>query len=193
MIIQQWRKYNKRFFKPTYAHSRYTVNQLNFGWYAAKKNIGAISKTIFKRSNSWSSKQAIHGSQAKKKRRKEIYQWLKFEEDETLDWTQKWGFSWKVHSPPPADIILNESLPPKSPCDHHVHGRHGHSSPVKNRWRFSKFCEKDKTLSITLKSVRYLAGKWVWRAQIGFVWKLVSRTTHFVLQKEFVRPSTERQ
>jgi hypothetical protein len=72
MIIQQWRKYNKRFFKPTYAHSRYTVNQLNFGWYAAKKNIGAISKTIFKRSNSWSSKQAIHGSQAKKKKKRDL-------------------------------------------------------------------------------------------------------------------------
>jgi hypothetical protein len=28
-----------------------------------------------------------------------------------------------------------------TPCGHHVHG---HGSPVKNRWRFSKFCKKKK-------------------------------------------------
>jgi hypothetical protein len=44
----------------------------------------------------------------------------------------------------PADIFLNESLPPKTPCRYHVHGHHGHGSPVKNHWRFSKFCKKGK-------------------------------------------------
>jgi hypothetical protein len=29
--------------------------------------------------------------------------------------TQKWGFSCKVQRRPPADIFLNESLPPKTP------------------------------------------------------------------------------
>ncbi len=29
--------------------------------------------------------------------------------------TQKWGFSWKLHRRPPADIIVNGSLPPKTP------------------------------------------------------------------------------
>jgi hypothetical protein len=29
--------------------------------------------------------------------------------------------------------LLNESLPPKTPCGHHVYGRHGHGSSVKNR------------------------------------------------------------
>jgi hypothetical protein len=58
---------------------------------------------------------------------------------------------WEVQRRPHADLFLNESLPPKTLCGHHVHGRHGHGSPVKNRWRFSKFCEKYETLSITLK------------------------------------------
>jgi hypothetical protein len=48
---------------------------------------------------------------------------------------------------------LNESLPPKAPCRHHVQGRHGHGSPVKNRLGFSKFRKKKKygTLTLTLK------------------------------------------
>jgi hypothetical protein len=49
-----------------------------------------------------------------------------------IEITQKWGFSGKVLRRPPADIFLNESSPPKTPCGHHVHGRHGHGSPVKN-------------------------------------------------------------
>jgi hypothetical protein len=56
--------------------------------------------------------------------------------------TQTWGFSCKVQRRPPADSFLNESIPPKIPCRHHVHGCHGHDFPVKNRWRFSKFCKK---------------------------------------------------
>ncbi len=47
--------------------------------------------------------------------------------------TQKWGVSCKVQRRPRADIFLNESLPRKTPCGHHVHGRHDHGSPVKNR------------------------------------------------------------
>ncbi len=60
--------------------------------------------------------------------------------------TQKWGFSCKVQRRPPADIIVNESLPPKTPCGHHVHGRHGHGSSVKNRWRISNFRKKNTKL-----------------------------------------------
>ncbi len=53
--------------------------------------------------------------------------------------TKKRRFSCNVQRRHPADMFLNESLPPKTPCGHPVHGRHGHGSPVKNRWRFSKF------------------------------------------------------
>jgi hypothetical protein len=63
---------------------------------------------------------------------------------------QKWGFSCKVQRRTPADIFLNESLPPKTPWWHHVHGRHGHGSLVKNRWRFSKF-KKKGILTLILK------------------------------------------
>ncbi len=59
-------------------------------------------------------------------------------------WTQKWGFSWKVQRRPAADMLFNESSPPKPPCGHHVHGRHGHGSPVENRLRFSKFRKNTK-------------------------------------------------
>ncbi len=65
--------------------------------------------------------------------------------------TQKWGLSCKVQRRPPAYIFLNESLPQKPPCGHHVHGRHGHGSSMKNRWRFLKFCEKYETLTLTSK------------------------------------------
>ncbi len=60
----------------------------------------------------------------------------------------KMGFSCKVQRRPPADIFLNESLPPKPPppCRHYVHGRHGQGSSVKNRWRFSRFCKKNTKL-----------------------------------------------
>jgi hypothetical protein len=66
-------------------------------------------------------------------------------------WTQKWGFSCKVQRRPPADIFLNENVSPKTPCRHHVHGRHGHGNPLKDCWRFSRFCKKYKTLNLTLK------------------------------------------
>jgi hypothetical protein len=55
----------------------------------------------------------------------------------SIVWTKKWGFSCKVQRWPPVDMFLNESSPPKTPCRHHVHCRHGHGSPVKNPWRFS--------------------------------------------------------
>jgi hypothetical protein len=45
-----------------------------------------------------------------------------------------------------------KAYPRKPHCGHHVHGRHGHGSPVKNRRRFSKlFCKKYKTLTLNLK------------------------------------------
>jgi hypothetical protein len=74
--------------------------------------------------------------------------------------THKWGFSCKVQRQPPADIPSNESLPQKTPSGHHVHGRHGHGSPVKNRWRFSKFCKKIRNFDPHFNNL-YLARKWV--------------------------------
>jgi hypothetical protein len=49
-----------------------------------------------------------------------------------------------------------KTYPRKPPCRHHVHGSHGHGSPVKNRLRFSKFSlkkeeENNETLTLTLK------------------------------------------
>jgi hypothetical protein len=60
--------------------------------------------------------------------------------------TQKLGFSCKVQRRPPADISWMKACPRKPPCGHHVHDRHGHGSPVKNRWRISKFCKKNTKL-----------------------------------------------
>ncbi len=52
----------------------------------------------------------------------------------------------------PCEHLLKWQLTPrKPPCGHRVHDRHGHGSPVKNRWRFSKFCKKYETLALTLK------------------------------------------
>jgi hypothetical protein len=94
--------------------------------------------------------------------------------------TQQWGISCKVQRRPPADIILNESLLPKIPRGHHVHGLHGHASPVKNRWRFSKFRKRIWKFDRHFKNL-YLARKWVQRALVGIVWKLGLRATHSVL------------
>jgi hypothetical protein len=44
-----------------------------------------------------------------------------------------------------------KAYPRKPLCGHHVHGRHGHGSPVKNHSRFSKFCKKYETLTLTLE------------------------------------------
>jgi hypothetical protein len=44
-----------------------------------------------------------------------------------------------------------KAYPRKPPCGHHVHGRQGHGSPVKNRLRFSKFRKKYETLTLTLQ------------------------------------------
>ncbi len=38
-----------------------------------------------------------------------------------------------------------KAYPQRPPGRRRVHGRHGHGSPVKNRWRFSKFCKKKNT------------------------------------------------
>jgi hypothetical protein len=72
--------------------------------------------------------------------------------------TQERGFSCKVQRRPPADIFLNESLPRKPPCRHHVHGCHGHGSAVKNRWRFSVLW-KIRNFDPHFKNL-YLARKW---------------------------------
>jgi hypothetical protein len=106
---------------------------------------------------------------------------------------QKWEFSWKVHKRPFADIILNESLPPNTTL--------WTSRPWPPWSCFSR--EKSlKSFKVSYKirnfernfKILYLAGKWVWRAQIGLVWMLVSRATHYDLQKKkLVGPSTEEQ
>jgi hypothetical protein len=94
---------------------------------------------------------------------------------------QKWGFSCKVQRRSPADIFLNESLPPKTPlwtpcpwppcswftCEKLL-------KIFKVLWKIRNFDPHFKNL--------YLARKWVQRAHIGLVWKLVLRTTHSVLQ-----------
>jgi hypothetical protein len=66
--------------------------------------------------------------------------------------TKKWGFSCKVQRRPPVEIFLNESLPPKTPYGHHVHGRHCHGYPVKNLQDFQiDFRKKYETLTLTSK------------------------------------------
>ncbi len=42
------------------------------------------------------------------------------------------------------------AYPRKPTCGHHVHGRHGHDSPVKNLWDFQSR-KKYETLTLTLK------------------------------------------
>jgi hypothetical protein len=65
--------------------------------------------------------------------------------------TQKWRFSCKVQRLPPADIFLNESLPPKTPL------RTPYSWPPwpwfsrEKSLKISKFCKKHETLTLTLK------------------------------------------
>jgi hypothetical protein len=86
--------------------------------------------------------------------------------------TQKWGFSCKVQKRPPADIFLNESLPPKPPCGHHVHGRHGLGSPKKIIEDFQSSVKSIRYFNPHIKSL-VLAGKWGWRA-------------HFVLVRKFI-------
>jgi hypothetical protein len=94
--------------------------------------------------------------------------------------TQKWGFSCEVQRRPPADIILNESLPPRTPL------RTPCSWPP---WPWFT-CEKSLKIFKVSWNIRnfdphfknlYLARKWVYRAEIGLVWKLGSRATHSVL------------
>jgi hypothetical protein len=71
----------------------------------------------------------------------------------------------------------------KLPCGHHVHGRHGHSSPLKNHWQFSKFRKLYRTLTLTLKiCILQENGFKLWRTHIGLVWKLGLRATYSVLQ-----------
>jgi hypothetical protein len=57
--------------------------------------------------------------------------------------------------------------------------------PVKNRWRFSKFCTKKKKKRNHESHFKNLdlAGKWVWRVQCSLVWKLVFRVTYSVLKQ----------
>ncbi len=50
-----------------------------------------------------------------------------------------------------ASSCMKAYYPRKPPCGHHVHGRHGNGSPVKNRWIFWRFCKKYDTLTLTIK------------------------------------------
>jgi hypothetical protein len=87
-----------------------------------------------------------------------------------------------VQRRPPADIFFTWRLTPKTPCGHHVHGRHCHGSFVKNGWRFSKFSEKIRNVDPHFNNL-YLGRIWIWRAHIGLVGKLGLRVTHNVLQR----------
>ncbi len=68
--------------------------------------------------------------------------------EHTLRWSNfdprdpKMGVFLQSTEATPCGHLLKWKLTPckpwKPPCGHHVHGRHGRGSPVKNRWRFSK-------------------------------------------------------
>jgi hypothetical protein len=47
------------------------------------------------------------------------------------------GFLQSTEATPCGHVM--KAYPRKPLCGHHVHDRHGHGFPVKNRWRFSKF------------------------------------------------------
>jgi hypothetical protein len=76
--------------------------------------------------------------------------------------TQKWGVSCKVQRRTPADIILNESLPSKSPCGHHVHGRHGPMAMFSREklLKIFKVSLKMQNIDPHFENL-YLARKWV--------------------------------
>ncbi len=85
--------------------------------------------------------------------------------------TQIWGFSCKVQRRPPADIFLNESLPPKTPL----------WTPCSwSPWSWFSREMSYKTLTLTLKICILQENGFKW-AYIGLVWKLVLRATHSVL------------
>ncbi len=63
--------------------------------------------------------------------------------------TQKFScrvFLRSTEATPCGHLLKWKLIPRKTPCGHHVHGRHGHGSPVKNRWSYSKFCRKNTKL-----------------------------------------------
>ncbi len=90
-------------------------------------------------------------------------------------------FLLSVEATPWGHLLKWKLTPQKHPCGHHVHGRHGHRSPVKIVEDFESFCKKKQNFDPHFKNL-YLARKWIQRAHIGIVWKLVSRATHSVLK-----------
>ncbi len=95
--------------------------------------------------------------------------------------TQKWELFLKSTEATPCGHFTKWKLTPKSPCGHHVHGRHGQGFPVKKSLKIFKVLWKIQNFERHYKNLD-LAGKWIWRAQISLVWKLVFRATHSVLQ-----------
>ncbi len=65
---------------------------------------------------------------------------------------QMWGVFMKSTEATPCEHFSKWKLTPKKPpCGHHVHGRRGHGSPVKNRWRL-KFVKNMKLRASLKKS-----------------------------------------
>ncbi len=96
-------------------------------------------------------------------------------------WNPKFEISCKVQRRPTADIILKESLPPKTPlwtpCSWPPWPWSSHEKLLKIfkiSWKIQKVDPHFKNL--------YHARKWLWRAHISLVWKLGLRATHSVLQ-----------
>jgi hypothetical protein len=53
-----------------------------------------------------------------------------------------------------------KAYPRKPLCGHHLHGRHGHGSSVKNAEDFQSFVKKIRNFDPHFKNL-YLARKWV--------------------------------
>ncbi len=69
----------------------------------------------------------------------------------------------------PCGHLLKWKPTPENPhAGHNVHGRHGHGSPVKTRWRFSKFCKKNTKLTKLRKKYETLTLKLCILQENGF-------------------------
>ncbi len=91
-----------------------------------------------------------------------------------------------------------KAYPWKPPCGHHVHGRDGHGSPVKNCWRLSKFRKKYETLTLTWKIcilqengfkelTLVLFESWVWGLHILFH-NIFGQTIYWSTAKPWTSP-----
>ncbi len=107
--------------------------------------------------------------------------------------TQKMGVFLQSTEATPFGHLLKWKLTPENPpCRHHVHDRHGHGSPVKYRWRFSKFCKKYETLALTFKK-SVSCKKMGLKSSHWSCLKACFKGYTFCLTRFLVRPSTGAQ